>query len=65
METKNAAAAKPPLKTLKPWQLIANHAVFPEATHDEAERYNFLMNFNRFLSTDIAPSVRLAYEKRV
>lgn len=65
MESNTGTAAKAPLKTLKPWQLIANHPVFPEATHDEAERYNFLMNFNRFLSTDVAPAVRMAYEKRV
>jgi ubiquinone/menaquinone biosynthesis C-methylase UbiE len=44
---------------------LKKHAIFPEFTHDETARYNFLANLNRFVSTVIAPGNKLAYENRV
>jgi SAM-dependent methyltransferase len=61
--TTNAAPAKPSLPPV--WSNIAKHDVFPEATHDEIARYNFLANLNKHLSTFVAPGVKLAYDKRV
>jgi ubiquinone/menaquinone biosynthesis C-methylase UbiE len=44
---------------------LQQHAVFPEFSHDEKARYNFLSNFNRFISTVIAPGNKIAFDKRV
>jgi ubiquinone/menaquinone biosynthesis C-methylase UbiE len=57
--------------TTKPIQLpptynqLMKHAVFPEVTHDETARYNFLANLNKHLATVIAPANAIAFEKRV
>ncbi|KAF3890679.1 MULTISPECIES: class I SAM-dependent methyltransferase [Nostocales] len=47
------------------WNRVGKHAVFPEATHDEIARYNFLANLNRHLATVVSPGNRIAYEKEV
>jgi hypothetical protein len=47
------------------YSLIGKHEVFPELSHDETARYNFLANLNRHLSTVIAPGNKIAFEKRV
>lgn len=47
------------------WTELKQHAVFPEFSHDERARYNFLANLNRFVSTVIAPGNQLAYTSRV
>lgn len=44
---------------------LQQHAVFPEFSHDERARYNFLSNLNRFVSTVIAPGNKIAFDKRV
>ena len=44
---------------------IQKHAVFPELTHDEHARYNFLANLNKHISQVILPANKLAFEKRV
>lgn len=47
------------------WTKLQQHDVFPEFSHDERARYNFLANLNRFVSTVIAPGNKIAYDKRV
>jgi ubiquinone/menaquinone biosynthesis C-methylase UbiE len=47
------------------WTKLKKHDVFPDFTHDERARYNFLANLNRFVSTVIAPGNKMAYEQRV
>jgi ubiquinone/menaquinone biosynthesis C-methylase UbiE len=47
------------------WTKLQQHDVFPDFTHDERARYNFLANLNRFVSTVIAPGNKMAYEQRV
>lgn len=47
------------------WTKLRKHDVFPEFSHDERARYNFLSNLNRFVSTVIAPGNRIAFENRV
>jgi ubiquinone/menaquinone biosynthesis C-methylase UbiE len=47
------------------WTKLKRHAVFPEFSHDERARYNFLANLNRFVSTVIAPGNKIAFDRRV
>lgn len=47
------------------WTKLQRHEVFPEFSHDERARYNFLANLNRFVSTAIAPGNKIAFDKRV
>lgn len=47
------------------WDRVGKHAVFPEPTHDEIARYNFLANLNRHLATYLSPGNRTVYEARV
>lgn len=47
------------------YRVIGRHGVFPETTHDEIERINFLAQMNRHLSARVVPSVHDAYERRV
>jgi ubiquinone/menaquinone biosynthesis C-methylase UbiE len=47
------------------WTHVGRHAVFPEAGHDDAARFDFLANLNGFLSGRVLPHVRDAYEGKV
>jgi SAM-dependent methyltransferase len=47
------------------WRQVGRHAVFPEATHDEVARFDFLTRLNQHLSQSVLPGVKLAYEQRV
>jgi 2-polyprenyl-3-methyl-5-hydroxy-6-metoxy-1,4-benzoquinol methylase len=44
---------------------IEQHEVFPEISHDEAARYNFLANLNKHVSTYIGPGNMVAFNKRI
>ena len=57
---KNLATEGPP-----PYQVVTRHAVYPEFGHDDAARFNFLANVNRFLGAEVLPGNQLAYEQRV
>ncbi len=57
---KNTSPQLPPVYTR-----IERHEVFPEVSHDEAARYNFLANLNKHISTYIAPGNMIAYNKRI
>ncbi|MEI6419020.1 MAG: SAM-dependent methyltransferase, partial [Sphingomonadales bacterium] len=48
-----------------PYTAVEGHGVFPRASHDEAARFDFLANFNKFLSGTIGAGNALAYETRV
>lgn len=48
-----------------PYTEVHEHGVFPRAAHDEAARYNFLANFNRYLAQTLGPGNALTYQKRV
>lgn len=48
-----------------PYTAVEGHGVFPHASHDEAARFDFLANFNKFLSGTIGAGNALAYETRV
>lgn len=52
-------------KNLPPtYDKIAQHAVFPETTHDEKARYNFLANLNKHLA-HVSQGNAMAFNKRV
>jgi ubiquinone/menaquinone biosynthesis C-methylase UbiE len=44
---------------------IQKHEVFPELSHDEHARYNFLANLNKHISQVVLPANKVAFEKRV
>lgn len=44
---------------------IGKHEMFPEVSHDENARYNFLANLNKHLATMVSPGNKMAFEKRV
>lgn len=47
------------------YRVVSRHGMFPELTHDEVERYNFVAQMNRHLSTRVLPHVKTAFESRV
>lgn len=48
-----------------PYTAVTRHAVFPTPSHDEAARFNFLANFNKYMAAALGPGNKLAYDKRV
>ena len=48
-----------------PYSAVTRHPVFPTPSHDEAARFNFLTNFNKYLSGAVGPGNKLAYDTRV
>jgi len=47
------------------YRAIGRHALFPQTSHDEIERINYLAQMNRHLAARVVPGVRAAYEARV
>ncbi|MEM8987827.1 MAG: methyltransferase domain-containing protein [Pseudomonadota bacterium] len=60
MANQNARYDGPP-----DYRVVGKHGVFPETTHDETERFNFLAHLNRHIAANIMPGVKQAYEARV
>lgn len=57
---------KTPALNLPPvYTNITKHAAFPEFSHDEHARYNFLANLTKHIATVISPGNKIAFEKRV
>lgn len=48
-----------------PYTAVERHAMFPVPSHDEAARFDFLANFNKYLSGTIGAGNARAYETRV
>lgn len=48
-----------------PYTAVTQHAVFPKPNHDDAARFNFLANFNRYMAANLGPGNKLAYDGRV
>jgi SAM-dependent methyltransferase len=46
------------------YRQVGRHGVFPEMSHDEIERLNFLALMNRHVATRVMPYVRSAWEQR-
>ncbi len=47
------------------YRVVGRHDVYPETSHDEIARFNFLAQMNRHLSTRIMPGVAEAFAARV
>lgn len=47
------------------YRVIGRHDLFPQTSHDEIERVNFLAQMNRHLAARVVPGVRAAYDSRV
>jgi len=58
-------APKPVYEGPPDYRVLGRHAVFPETSHDEIERINFLAQMNRHLAANVVPGVRAAYEREV
>jgi ubiquinone/menaquinone biosynthesis C-methylase UbiE len=48
-----------------PYTAVTRHAVFPQASHDEAARFDFLANLNKYISGGIGAGNKRAYDTRV
>ncbi|APG61661.1 SAM-dependent methyltransferase [Sphingorhabdus lutea] len=48
-----------------PYRAVSLHGVSPIPNHDEAARFDFLANFNKFLSAELGAGNKLAYDKQV
>ncbi len=48
-----------------PYTAVTQHPVFPTPSHDEAARFNFLANFNKYMATALGRGNQLVYDKRV
>ena len=48
-----------------PYTAVALHGVSPQPSHDEAARFDFLANLNKYLSGTLGPGNKLAYDTRV
>jgi SAM-dependent methyltransferase len=48
-----------------PYTAVTRHALFPTPSHDDAARFNFLANFNKYMATALGPGNKLAYDRRV
>lgn len=48
-----------------PYTAVARHAIFPEPDHDEAARFDFLANFNKYMATALGPGNKRAYDTQV
>ena len=46
------------------YRVVGRHAVFPQTSHDEVERLNWLAHMNRHLATRVMPHVKTAWERR-
>ncbi len=47
------------------YRVVGRHGMYPEVSHDEIARFNFLAHMNRHLSTKVMPGVADAYGARV
>ncbi len=45
-----------------PYTAVARHGVSPQPSHDEAARFNFLANLNKYLSGTLGPGNKIAYD---
>ena len=48
-----------------PWSQAGQHAMSPVATHDDTARFNFLANFNKYMSGCVVAGNAEAYRARV
>lgn len=64
-EAQTATRSAPADGSPPDYRLVGRHAAFPEISHDEAARLNFLAQMNRHLGTRVGPRVKPIWERRV
>ncbi len=47
------------------WHFVGKHDAFPETTHDEIARFNFISVLNRYIATQVGPGNLEAFQQRV
>ncbi len=47
------------------YRVVGQHGMYPQLSHDEISRFNFLAHMNRHLSTQIMPGVKEAFDARI
>lgn len=47
------------------YRVVGRHDMYPDVSHDEIARFNFLAQMNRHLSTKVMPGVAEAFDARV
>ena len=47
------------------YRTVGRHALLPNTTHDQTERYNFLAHLNRHLAAEVLPGVAAAYQNAI
>jgi len=47
------------------YRVVGRHGMFPDTSHDEIARFNFLAQMNRFLATKIMPGVKDAFDEHI
>ncbi|MEM0986563.1 MAG: class I SAM-dependent methyltransferase [Pseudomonadota bacterium] len=47
------------------YRVVGRHSVYPDTSHDEIARFNFLAQMNRHLSTKVMPGVAEAFQTRI
>ena len=47
------------------YRVVGRHGMFPDLTHDEIARFNYLAQMNRHLSTRVMPGVKDAFDNRI
>lgn len=57
---KNSSATLPPA-----YHQVAKHPVFPDVSHDETARYNFLSSLNKYVASVVQPGNRVIFERHV
>lgn len=47
------------------YRVVGRHGMYPDTSHDEIARFNFLAHMNRHLATKVMPGVKEAFDARV
>jgi ubiquinone/menaquinone biosynthesis C-methylase UbiE len=64
-DTHYAPAAQPTYEGPPDYRVAGHHGMYPNVSHDESARFNFLAQMNRHLSTQVMPFIGKAYEARI
>ncbi|SFO02979.1 class I SAM-dependent methyltransferase [Sphingomonas sp. OK281] len=65
MDQSSSTISPPPYDGPPDYRVVGRHALFPQTSHDEIERINFLAQMNRHLAARVVPGVKAAYDARV
>ncbi|MEM7662158.1 MAG: class I SAM-dependent methyltransferase [Pseudomonadota bacterium] len=64
-DTATLAKTETPYDGPPDYRVVGRHGVYPDVSHDETARFNFLAQMNRYLSTKVMPGVGEAFDARV